>query len=67
MRTGELRIEVHGWGQGLRRSWRDGKMQVLEILIDDIVSGLEAHIRNSLGFVDRTLVSASVPDKTSSD
>lgn len=44
MRTGELSIEVHGWGYGLRRSWRDGKMQVLEILIDDIVGGLEAHI-----------------------
>ena len=44
MRTGELSIEVHGWGDGLRRSWRDGKMQVLEILIDDIVNGLEAHI-----------------------
>lgn len=44
MRTGELSIEVNGWGQGLRRSWRDGKMQVLEILIDDIVGGLEAHI-----------------------
>ncbi len=44
VRTGELSIEVHGWGQGLRRSWRDGKMQVLENLIDDIVGGLEAHI-----------------------
>jgi hypothetical protein len=43
-RTGELSLEIHGWGDGLRRSWRDGKMQVLEILIDEIVDRLEAHI-----------------------
>lgn len=44
VRTGELGLEVHGWGDGLRRSWRDGKMQVLEGLISQVVDGLEAHI-----------------------
>jgi hypothetical protein len=43
-RTGELGLEVHGWGDGLRRSWRDGKTQTLESLLDEIVDGLEAHI-----------------------
>jgi hypothetical protein len=47
VRTGELGVEIHGWGDGLRRSWRDGKMQVLETLIDEIVDGLEAHIVGS--------------------
>lgn len=45
IRTGELNVEVHGWGgDGLRRAWRDGKTQIIEGLIDDIVDGLEAHI-----------------------
>jgi hypothetical protein len=44
VRTGDLGLEVHGWGDGLRRSWRDGKTQVLETLICEIVDGLEAHI-----------------------
>src|SRR5215467_1745004 len=44
VRTRELGVEIHGSGDGLRRSWRDGKMQVLETLIDQIVDGLEAHI-----------------------
>jgi hypothetical protein len=43
-RTGELGLEIHGWGRGLRRSWRDGKTQVLETMIDQIVDGFEAHI-----------------------
>jgi hypothetical protein len=45
VRTGELNVEVHGWGgDGLRRTWRDGKTQVLESLIDNIVDGIEAYI-----------------------
>jgi hypothetical protein len=44
VRTGELGLEVHGWGDGLRRSWRDGKTQTLESLIDEIVDGLEVHL-----------------------
>jgi len=44
VRTGELGLEVHGWGDGLRRSWRDGKTQTLEAMIDEIIDGLEAHI-----------------------
>jgi hypothetical protein len=44
VRTGELGLEVHGWGDGLRRSWRDGKTQTLETMVDEIVDGLEAHI-----------------------
>jgi hypothetical protein len=42
--TGELGLEVHGWGGDIRRSWRDGKTQSLETLIGSIVDGLEAHI-----------------------
>jgi hypothetical protein len=44
VRTGEFGLEIHGWGDGLQRSWRDGKFQTLETLIDGIVDGLEAHI-----------------------
>ena len=44
VRTGELWLEIRGWESGLRRSWRDGKTQVLETLIDQIVDGLEARI-----------------------
>jgi hypothetical protein len=42
--TGELGIEVHEWGRGLRKSWRDGKMQVVENLLEDVVSALEAYL-----------------------
>lgn len=33
-----------GCGRGLRKSWRDGKTQILETLVDDIVDGREAHL-----------------------
>lgn len=42
--TGELGLEINGYGTGLRRSWRDGKMQLLEKLVDEIVDGIEAHL-----------------------
>ena len=44
VRSGELGLRVHNWGEGLRCSWNDGKTQTLETLIDDIVDGLEAHL-----------------------
>ncbi len=44
VRTGDLALEVHEWGDGLRRAWRDGKTQVLETMLIEIVDGLEAHI-----------------------
>ena len=43
-RTGEFGLQVHGWGEGLRCNWNDGRTQVLETMIDDIVDGLEAHL-----------------------
>jgi hypothetical protein len=44
VRTGEFSLKVNGWNDGLRRSWRDGKKQTLETLIEKIVDGLETHI-----------------------
>lgn len=44
VRTGKLGIHIFGWGGGLRRSWNDGKTQTLETLLEDFVTGLEAHI-----------------------
>lgn len=44
VRTGEFGLEIHGWRNGLRRSWRDGKTQTLEALIDSIVDGFETRI-----------------------
>lgn len=44
IRTGEFGLQVYGWGNGLRRSWNDGKTQLLETMIDDIVDTLEAYI-----------------------
>ena len=46
VRTGQLGLRVFGYGDGLRWSWNDGKMQTLETLLDDIVAGFEAHIAN---------------------
>jgi len=44
IRTGELGLQIYGWGEGLRRNWKDGKTQTLETMIDKIVTGLEAYI-----------------------
>lgn len=44
VRTGELGLRIFGWGDGARRSWNDGKTQMLETLIDEIVDGFEAHL-----------------------
>jgi hypothetical protein len=46
VRTGQIGLRVFGYGDGLRWSWNDGKMQTLETLLDDIVVGFEAHIAN---------------------
>ena len=42
--TGELAIQIDGWGEGVRRSWRDGKTQRLDMLIDDIVGGIDVFL-----------------------
>ena len=44
VRTGQFGLRVFGWGDGLRRSWNDGKTQTLESMLDDIVDGFEAYI-----------------------
>ena len=43
-RTGELKIEIENqYAGGLRRSWRDGKRQRLENVIDEVSAGLKAY------------------------
>jgi hypothetical protein len=44
IRTGALGIQIYGWGNGLRRSWNDGKTQTVETLLDDFIDALEAQI-----------------------
>lgn len=42
--AGEFLLEVHGWSDGLRRTWRDSKTQRLENLAPSIAAGFEAHL-----------------------
>jgi hypothetical protein len=42
IQTGQLILQVEGYGDGIRRSWSDGKTQRLESLIDSIGVGLDA-------------------------
>ncbi len=44
LRSGQLGLHIFGWGDGVRRSWNDGKTQALETLLDGIVDGLEGRI-----------------------
>lgn len=45
IRTGELNVHIADqYVSGLRRSWKDGKRQRIETLIDDIVSGIITYI-----------------------
>lgn len=39
--TGELVLQVEGYGDGVRRTWADGRTQTVESLSDDIVVGLQ--------------------------
>lgn len=44
IRTGQLIIEIENqYVQGLRRTWKDGKQQRLDKLIDDVVAGIVAY------------------------
>ncbi len=44
VRTSKLMIEIENqYAKGLRRSWKDGKHQRLESLIDEIVTGIIAY------------------------
>jgi hypothetical protein len=40
--TGELVLQVDGYSEGVRRTWADGRTQVIDMMIDDIVTGLRA-------------------------
>jgi len=42
--TGILCLEVHGYGDGLRKNWRDGKVQVLENILGNFISTLHKWI-----------------------
>ncbi len=39
---GELVLQVDGYSEGVRRTWADGRTQVIDTMIDDIVTGLRA-------------------------
>ncbi|WP_413992430.1 hypothetical protein ACMDCR_10245 [Labrys okinawensis] len=39
--TGELTIQIDGYGDGVRRRWSDGRLQRLENVIPSIVDGIE--------------------------
>lgn len=41
---GEFMLEIQGWSDGLRRTWRDSKTQRLENLAPSIAAGFEAHL-----------------------
>jgi hypothetical protein len=41
---GEFMLEIHGWSDGLRRTWRDSKTQRLENLGPSIAAGFDAHL-----------------------
>jgi hypothetical protein len=44
IRTGDLGIEIENqYADGLRRSWKDGRRQRLENVIDEIAAGLKAY------------------------
>jgi hypothetical protein len=40
--TGELSLEIPGYGERVRRTWSDGKTQRLETLLVSVVTGVEA-------------------------
>lgn len=42
IRTGELVMQIQGWGEGVRRTWADGRTQRLERMVEDVATGLEA-------------------------
>lgn len=44
LRTGQLMLQIEGYGGGLRRTWADGKTQTIESLIPSIIKGLETMI-----------------------
>lgn len=45
IRTGELGIELaNEYVEGLRRSWRDGRLQRIERLVEDVASGIITHL-----------------------
>ncbi|MGO4705794.1 hypothetical protein AB4072_08460 [Microvirga sp. 2MCAF38] len=41
LRTGQLFLQIEGYGDGVRRKWADGKTQTIETLIPSIVDGFE--------------------------
>jgi hypothetical protein len=42
IRTGELVVQIQGWGDGVRRTWADGRTQRLDRMVEDVATGLEA-------------------------
>lgn len=45
IKSGELVVQIEGYGgQGLRKSWSDGRRQKIELLLDDVVVGIRAFL-----------------------
>lgn len=42
--TGKLSLEIYGYGDGLRKTWKDGKVQVLENVLGNFISTLHKWI-----------------------
>lgn len=42
--SGAFALEINNWADGLRKTWRDGRMQTLESMLDSIVGGFRAHL-----------------------
>jgi hypothetical protein len=42
VRTGDLVMQIQGWGDGVRRTWADGRTQRLDRMVEDVATGLEA-------------------------
>jgi hypothetical protein len=42
IRTGDLVMQIQGWGDGVRRTWADGRTQRLDRMVEDVATGLEA-------------------------
>ncbi len=42
IRTGELVVQIQGWGDGVRRTWADGRTQRLDRMVEDVATGVEA-------------------------
>ncbi|PAY17436.1 hypothetical protein CKO51_21200 [Rhodopirellula sp. SM50] len=43
--TGRLSFSIDGWGDGMRKTWADGKVQRLEDILAKVTTGIESWVR----------------------